>query len=171
MIICDRQPGRPAFTLVELLVVISMLALIVSLLLPAVSAAREAARRTHCLNNLRQIGLAMEQYLDRTGRFPHVSILPSGPSASPTIDEVLGRYVEEEQTVWACPSDETYWPAEGLSYEYRAFRLAGRKRRELAEYRKLSEVILMYDFENFHGSEGAVGSRNRLFADGHVGPF
>ena len=83
MIICDRQPGRPAFTLVELLVVIGVLALIASLLLPAVSAAREAARRTHCLNNLRQIGLAMEQYLDRTGRFPHVSILPSGPSASP----------------------------------------------------------------------------------------
>jgi prepilin-type N-terminal cleavage/methylation domain-containing protein/prepilin-type processing-associated H-X9-DG protein len=61
---------RAAFTLVELLVVIAVIAILIALLLPAVQAAREAARRTQCRNNLKQIGLALHNYLDRMQRFP-----------------------------------------------------------------------------------------------------
>ena len=61
---------RPGFTLVELLVVIAIIGVLVSLLLPAVNSAREAARRTQCVNNLRQVGLAVLNYENAEREFP-----------------------------------------------------------------------------------------------------
>jgi prepilin-type N-terminal cleavage/methylation domain-containing protein/prepilin-type processing-associated H-X9-DG protein len=73
---------RSGFTLIELLVVIAIIAVLIALLLPAVQAAREAARRAQCVNNLKQIGLAVHNYHDRVGALPGAELDYNGSKLS-----------------------------------------------------------------------------------------
>jgi prepilin-type N-terminal cleavage/methylation domain-containing protein len=76
---------RLGFTLVELLVVISIIGVLIGLLLPAVQAAREAARRTQCLNDERQFGIALQQYDSQNGAFPGFQLAFPGTTSSTTL--------------------------------------------------------------------------------------
>ncbi|SFH59107.1 DUF1559 domain-containing protein [Planctomicrobium piriforme] len=115
-----RRRRRKGFTLIELLVVIAIIAILVSLLLPAVQQAREAARRSQCKNNLKQMGLAMHNYLDAFTRFPPVSVLPTGRTFEPYSGHVrLLPYIEQANLAklidWNVSSEFTTNPVAAMT--------------------------------------------------------
>jgi prepilin-type N-terminal cleavage/methylation domain-containing protein/prepilin-type processing-associated H-X9-DG protein len=90
------RKGRSGFTLIELLVVIAIIAVLIALLLPAVQQAREAARRSQCKNNLKQIGLACHNYQSSFGVFPTVVVQRDSFSVPSSWLSMILPYIEQQ---------------------------------------------------------------------------
>ena len=127
-----RYPLR-AFSLIELLVVIAIIAVLASLLLPALGRSKTKAYNAACVNNLRQLGIATRLYSDdNQEHLPSAEILPTQPidpqNPLPRICDLLARYIGRSAgmntntvTVFKCPLDKkARFAAEGSSYEWNA---------------------------------------------------
>jgi len=188
------------FTLVELLVVISVIGLLMGILLPAIGKARGAAKRVHCASNLRQIGIAFRAYLDdNRDIFPICSAIPweitdtTDPLYAPPITTVLGKILKDPK-VFICKSDNivtphyytrtgntSYWYSGPTRTSFQPW-LAGITIRQYPPVQagaKERNIQVMSDFTNPfplpppHPAVGKnkAGGINYLYADWHVSNY
>jgi len=153
------------FTLIELLVVAAIISILAALLLPTLGQARERGRSAFCLNNLKQLYLALDMYQqENNGFFPIAAAMPSlHLNEDPRICDVLHPYLQSEK-VFRCPSDRGgfYFLREGSSYEWNVM-LNGRKN-ETGGPATTTTMWALYDYKDFHGLQ----RRNFVFLDGHA---
>jgi prepilin-type processing-associated H-X9-DG protein len=174
-VFCPRSKVSAAFTLIELLAIIAILA---GLLLPTFGRAKETARATACLSNLRQVGVALQLYVDSNNqRLPVMrdKLAVSGTNqpatnalASP--DKVL---VGELGTtnVLRCPSDrDELFTQTGSSYSWNSL-LNGQRADDLKVLGMSFDahaIPVFFDKEDFHKARGQGKAVNYLYADGHI---
>jgi len=184
------------FSLVELLVVLSIISILIGILLPSLQAFRVRSRKVVCASNLKQIGAAIRIHADeRNGEYPVARSMPDpflttnpDPALPEALEGILGPTGPEGQPqaeVYHCPGDlgsPGVFEVCGASYEYLTA-LSGRRPEDLPPVQQgfisLSEVVVARDFDG--GTFDTTGAqvtapffhdlRNLLFADGHVGNF
>jgi len=165
-----KSRGRLAFTLVELLTVVVIVAILVALAFPVTTRMTQAGRATACFSNLRNLGAALNLYLA-----DHNEIMPTLEAGRksisdnvPVIDNTLNSYVRDPR-VFACPGDtKGISTATGTSYYWNSA-VNGQSLANLHFYfsnGENSEIPILSDKEGFHPY--AANKVNILYADGHA---
>jgi prepilin-type N-terminal cleavage/methylation domain-containing protein/prepilin-type processing-associated H-X9-DG protein len=169
-----RQPASAlAFTLVELLVALSIIAILAALLLPALGRGKESGRVAACQSNLHQIGLALQLYVDENRNImPTMYDLPltNAPTNLPTIDVVLAAQLGS-RNILRCPSDQArIFEQTGSSYSWN--NLVNGQNADRLRVLNLSltttRIPLVFDKQGFHAALGSRHAVNYLYADGHI---
>lgn len=172
-----------AFTLIEILIVIAIIVVVAGLLIPVVAKARAGAARARCAAQLHDIGQMLQMYFgENHNTLPKVNMMPSlQPSLNsyPSLVQLLAPYDHGGTRVFQCPADkitqpapdappgfETYFAREQSSYYWNED--VSIRASHITELKNSDGVLLVQEYEPFHGRAGESGSMNRLYADLHV---
>ncbi len=157
-----------------MLVVIAIISILAALLLPAMARTKESGRSTVCLNNLHQIGLGLQLYVQE-----NQNLLPkaydystnSAATNGPSINQVLLPFVGGASNIFRCPSDDkNLFQLTGSSYAWNSL-LNGQDADHLQMLTNPypeSQIFVVFDKDKFHWARGDRRAINYLYADGHI---